>query len=88
MLFRSAQFCTKRFDVTFPMHAKIDVNGNDAHPLFQHLKAAAPGLLGSKGVKWNFTKFLVNRAGDKVTRFASATKPDAMTKAIEKLLAS
>ncbi|MFT5352993.1 MAG: glutathione peroxidase [Polyangiales bacterium] len=83
-----ANFCTARFDVTFPMHAKIDVNGDGAHPLFQHLKAAAPGLLGSKGVKWNFTKFLVNRAGDKVTRFASATKPEAMTKAIEDLLAS
>ena len=81
-----AEFCTKRFDVTFPMHAKIDVNGDGAHPLFEHLKAAAPGMLGSKGVKWNFTKFLVNRAGDKVIRFAPATKPEAMTKEIETFL--
>ncbi|MFK8002792.1 MAG: glutathione peroxidase [Polyangiales bacterium] len=83
-----AEFCTTRFDVTFPMHAKIEVNGDEAHPLFQHLKAAAPGMLGSKAVKWNFTKFLVSRTGDKVTRFAPATKPEAMTKAIEKLLSS
>ncbi len=81
-----AEFCTKRFDVTFPMHAKIEVNGDGAHPLFEHLKAAAPGMLGSKAVKWNFTKFLVNRAGDKITRFAPATKPEAMTKEIEELL--
>lgn len=82
-----AEFCTSRFDVTFPMHAKIDVNGDGAHPLFQHLKSAAPGMLGSKGVKWNFTKFLVSRDGDKVTRFAPKTKPEAMIKAIEGLLA-
>ena len=81
-----ADFCTKRFDVTFPMHAKIDVNGDGAHPLFEHLKAAAPGMLGSKGVKWNFTKFLVSRDGTKVTRFAPATKPESMTKEIETLL--
>ena len=81
-----ADFCTSRFDVTFPMHAKIDVNGGNAHPLFEHLKAAAPGMLGSKAVKWNFTKFLISRDGQNVTRFAPATKPEAMTKAIEGLL--
>lgn len=81
-----ASFCQMNFGVSFPMFAKIDVNGDNAHPLYQHLKKAAPGLLGSEGIKWNFTKFLVNRAGDVIERFAPATTPDAIAKDIEALL--
>jgi glutathione peroxidase len=80
-------FCEKNYGVTFPMFAKIDVNGNDAHPLFQHLKKEAPGVLGTQGIKWNFTKFLVGRDGRVVARFAPATSPEDMRADIEKLLA-
>ena len=80
-------FCQKNYGVTFPMFAKIDVNGDNAHPLFKHLAAEAPGLLGSKAIKWNFTKFLVNRNGDVVERYAPATEPEKIVKDIEKLLA-
>ena len=79
-------FCEKNFGVTFPMFEKVDVNGADAHPLFSYLKSEAPGLLGTKDIKWNFTKFLVDRSGKVVDRFAPTTRPDAITKDIEKLL--
>ena len=79
-------FCTGRFGVTFPMFAKIEVNGPRTHPLYEHLKSHAKGVLGTEAVKWNFTKFLVNRQGEVVDRFASFTKPEAMEPAIEKLL--
>jgi glutathione peroxidase-family protein len=65
-----SQFCELNYGVTFPMFAKIDVNGDGAHPLFKHLKTAAPGLLGSEAIKWNFTKFLVDRNGKVVERYA------------------
>ena len=81
-----ASFCKLTYDVTFPLFAKIDVNGAEASPLFAWLKAEAPGLLGSKDVKWNFTKFLVDRTGRVVERFAPSTKPQAIRKAIEALL--
>jgi glutathione peroxidase len=79
-------FCELNFGVSFPLFAKVEVNGKNAHPLFAHLKSAAPGLLGSEGVKWNFTKFLVGRDGDVVTRYAPATSPEAIAADIEKLL--
>jgi glutathione peroxidase len=65
-----AQFCESRFGVTFPLFAKTEVNGPHAHPLYQYLKTAAPGILGTEGIKWNFTKFLINREGDMVERYA------------------
>ena len=81
-----AQFCTTHYDVSFPVFAKLDVNGAGASPLFEHLKAAAPGLLGSKRIKWNFTKFLVDRTGLAVRRYAPTAKPEDLTAAIEALL--
>ncbi len=81
-----ANFCSLNYDVTFPLFAKIDVNGPNADPLFEWLKAEAPGLLGSKAVKWNFTKFLVDREGKVVHRYAPTTKPEEIRKDIEKLL--
>ena len=81
-----ATFCRTSYDVTFPVFAKVDVNGPAADPLFVALKDAAPGLLGSKGVKWNFTKFLVARDGETVTRHAPTTKPEDLAGDIEKLL--
>jgi glutathione peroxidase len=81
-----ANFCSLTYDVTFPVFAKIDVNGKDAEPLFETLKAAAPGLLGSKAIKWNFTKFLVDRDGKVVDRYAPTTKPDDLRRDIERLL--
>ncbi len=81
-----ANFCTLTYDVTFPVFAKVDVNGTDVDPLFERLKADAPGLLGSKGIKWNFTKFLVNREGKVVDRYAPTTKPEDIRKDIERLL--
>jgi len=81
-----ASFCQKNYGVTFPMHAKVEVNGPGAHPLFVQLKAAAPGLLGTEGIKWNFTKFLVDRQGNVVTRFAPNTGPEKLAPDIEKLL--
>lgn len=79
-------FCQRNYGVSFPMHGKIDVNGKDAHPLFSYLKAEAPGVLGSKGIKWNFTKFLVSAEGEVVERYASKTKPEKLKADIEKLL--
>lgn len=80
------EFCQVNYGVTFPMFSKVDVNGDDAHPLFDYLKENAKGLLGSKAVKWNFTKFLVNRNGEVVDRIASATSPLKMKSDIEALL--
>jgi glutathione peroxidase len=79
------QFCTTNYAITFPMFAKIDVNGSDAHPLCQYLKRERSGLLGSS-IKWNFTKFLVDRAGQVAARHAPTAKPEGLTKEIEALL--
>ena len=73
-----ADFCEKRFEVSFPMFAKVDVNGPQAHPLFVELKRQVPGLLGTEGIKWNFTKFLVDRKGKVISRFGSVTSPDKL----------
>jgi glutathione peroxidase len=81
-----AAFCERNFGVTFPMFAKIDVNGDAAHPLFKHLKSAAPGVLGTQAVKWNFTKFLVKKDGTVYKRYAPQTKPMELMRDIEKLL--
>ncbi|MBY0301527.1 MULTISPECIES: glutathione peroxidase [Sphingomonas] len=81
-----ASFCSLTYDVTFPVFAKIDVNGAGADPLFERLKADAPGVLGSKAIKWNFTKFLVDREGRTVNRYAPTTKPADIEKDIEALL--
>lgn len=81
-----SEFCEINYGVSFPMFAKIDVNGDGAHPLYKHLKEEAPGLLGSKGIKWNFTKFLINKDGQVIKRFAPTDKPEALEKHIEKLL--
>ena len=81
-----ASFCSLTYDVTFPVFAKIDVNGAGADPLFERLKADAPGVLGSKAIKWNFTKFLVDRSGQVVRRYAPTTKPEDLAADIEALL--
>ena len=81
-----ADFCSLTYDVTFPMFAKAEVNGEGAHPLFKALKAAAPGLLGTEAVKWNFTKFLVDKAGRVVRRFAPADKPEDFAAQVEAVL--
>ncbi len=80
-----AAFCERNYGVTFPMFAKVDVNGDDAHPLWQWLRNEQGGLLGGK-IKWNFTKFLVGRDGAVIDRFAPATKPEKLTVDIEKAL--
>ena len=80
------EFCSLTYDVTFPMFAKVDVNGADTHPVFAFLKTGAPGVLGTEGIKWNFTKFLVDRDGKVVDRYASAHKPEDMAGDIERLL--
>ncbi len=82
-----AAFCTLNYGVSFPMFARIDVNGEHAHPLFQHLKKNAPGLLGTEAVKWNFTKFLIRKDGSVYQRYAPATKPEEILPDVEKLLA-
>jgi glutathione peroxidase len=79
-------FCKLTYDVSFPMFAKIDVNGDTAHPLYKHLKSAAPGLLGSEGVKWNFTKFLVDRNGKVVRRYAPLDKPEGLEADVRAIL--
>lgn len=83
-----ASFCQRNYGVGFPMMAKIDVNGPSAHPLYQWLKAQAPGLLGSKAVKWNFTKFLVDRDGQVIQRYAPLHKPASLAGDIEAALAA
>ncbi|HEX7338138.1 MAG TPA: glutathione peroxidase [Gemmatimonadales bacterium] len=80
-------FCERNFGVSFPLFAKIDVNGPGEHPLYRHLKQARPGALGIKAIKWNFTKFLVARDGTVVERFAPTVKPDQLEAPIEALLA-
>ena len=82
-----AAFCKLTYDVDFPIFAKVDVNGEAAAPIYRYLKDEAPGLLGSKAIKWNFTKFLVDRAGTVVKRFAPQTKPEELVREIEPLLA-
>lgn len=78
-------FCEARFNVTFPVFAKIKVNGADADPLFNYLKVQAKGILGTEAIKWNFTKFLVNRQGEVIERFAPKDEPASLMPAIEKL---
>lgn len=80
------EFCQINYGVSFPMFSKIDVNGDGAAPLYKHLKAVKPGMMGTKGIKWNFTKFLIDRDGNVVKRFAPADKPGAIRKEIERLL--
>ena len=79
-------FCSLNFDVSFPVLAKIDVNGANEEPLFSHLKSEKPGIMGSKGIKWNFTKFLVDKNGEVLKRFSSKTTPSEIEKEIESIL--
>ena len=79
-------FCEVNYGVTFPLFAKIDVNGKNAAPLYEHLKKSKPGVLGSEAIKWNFTKFLVDRKGNVVERYAPKVEPEAIAADIEKLL--
>ncbi|MGZ6009419.1 MAG: glutathione peroxidase [Rhizomicrobium sp.] len=79
-------FCQMNYGVSFPMFDKIEVNGPNAHPLFDYLKSEQPGILGTKNIKWNFTKFLVDKSGKVVDRFAPMTKPEDIEGAIEKVL--
>ena len=81
-----ASFCKLTYDVTFPLMAKVDVNGDGATPLYQWMKDEAPGLMGSRSVKWNFTKFLIDREGQVVRRYAPTDKPEGIEKDIAKLL--
>ena len=83
-----AEFCQLNYGVSFPMMEKIDVNGSEAHPLYQWLSAEAPGLLGSKAIKWNFTKFLVGKDGAVIKRYAPTDTPASMAKDIEAALAA
>lgn len=82
-----SQFCELNYGVSFPMFQKIEVNGDNAHPLFKHLKEQAPGLLGTQAIKWNFTKFLVDKNGKVVDRYAPTDTPEKIAKDIAKLLA-
>jgi glutathione peroxidase len=82
-----SSFCEVNYGVTFPMMAKVDVNGDNADPLFRWLKASAPGVLGSEGIKWNFTKFLVGRDGKVIRRYAPNDEPESLRKDIEAALA-
>ncbi|BHH83630.1 glutathione peroxidase [Desulforhopalus sp. 52FAK] len=79
-------FCRLNYGVTFPMFAKIEVNGNNAHPLYKHLRTQCPGILGSEAIKWNFTKFLINQKGEVLKRYASAKKISEMENDIIQLL--
>ena len=79
-------FCSLNYDVTFPLFAKIDVNGPTAHPLYQHLKSAKRGLLGTGAIKWNFTKFLIDRDGEVVKRYAPTDTPEAIGRDVGQLL--
>ena len=81
-----AQFCELSYGVTFPMFAKVDVNGDQAAPLYRYLKKEKPGLLGSEAIKWNFTKFLVDRSGNVIERYAPNVEPQSIAGDIEKLL--
>lgn len=79
-------FCEKNYGVSFPIFAKIEVNGTNTHPLYRFLKESKPGIFGTERIKWNFTKFLVDRSGHVVSRFAPKTEPRALAPAIERLL--
>jgi glutathione peroxidase len=79
-------FCSTRYEVTFPLFAKIEVNGENAHPLYEYLKRAKPGVLGTEAIKWNFTKFLVDRQGTALERYAPAQAPEALEGDIERAL--
>ena len=81
-----AQFCTATYDVTFPLFAKVDVNGPGTHPLYELLKSRRPGVLGTEGIKWNFTKFLVNRQGEVVARYAPSDTPQRIEQAVAERL--
>ncbi len=81
-----ASFCSLTYDVTFPVLAKVEVNGDDADPLFKYLKKEKPGLMGLQSIKWNFTKFLIDKDGKPVARYAPADKPESMAADIEKLI--
>ena len=81
-----ASFCSLTYDVSFPVLAKVEVNGDGADPLYKYLKKAKPGLMGSQGIKWNFTKFLIDQDGNPVARYAPTDKPESLAPAIEKLL--
>ncbi|MFM4703522.1 glutathione peroxidase [Aeromonas bivalvium] len=81
-----ARFCSLDYPVSFPIMAKCEVNGPQAHPLYRWLKAEQPGLLGSEAIKWNFTKFLINREGQVVARYAPQTRPQALAADIQALL--
>ncbi len=81
-----ATFCKTSYDVTFPVMAKVEVNGDGADPLYKYLKKAKPGLLGSQGIKWNFTKFLIDKTGKVVSRHAPTDKPESLTQEIEALI--
>lgn len=78
-------FCQRNYGVSFPMFAKIDVNGPTAHPLYQYLTSKAKGILGSESIKWNFTKFLINQNGEVVKRYSPITKPEKIAKDIQRL---
>jgi glutathione peroxidase len=80
------EFCTLNYEVSFPMYGKVEVNGEGTHPLYAYLKSAAPGLLGSESLKWNFTKFLIDREGHVVRRYAPTDSPESIEKDIEALL--
>jgi glutathione peroxidase len=82
------EFCSLNYHVSFPLFAKIDVNGAATHPLYKFLKSARPGLLGSEAIKWNFTKFLVGRDGAVLKRYAPADKPESLSADIEATLAA
>jgi glutathione peroxidase len=79
-------FCSLSYDVSFPLFAKIDVNGDNAHPLYKYLKSASPGILGTEAIKWNFTKFLIDKNGNVVKRYGSMDTPEKIEKDVEALL--
>jgi len=81
-----SEFCELNYGVSFPLSTKVDVNGDNTHPLFAYLKKQAPGLLGSKNIKWNFNKFLISKGADKITRFSPKTSPLSMRDSIKALL--
>lgn len=81
-----ATFCQTNYEVSFPLFAKIDVNGDAAHPLYQYLKEQAPGLMGSRAIKWNFTKFLVDREGRVIKRYAPQDTPESIRREIEAII--
>ncbi|MEJ2443794.1 MAG: glutathione peroxidase [Exilibacterium sp.] len=81
-----SEFCELNFGVSFPLFEKLEVNGDNTHPLFKYLKQKAPGVFGTEAIKWNFTKFLVNRRGEVVKRFAPKDKPEAIASEVEALL--